>query len=246
MKFLLLRLLAYLVAAATLGPGLWAGVGLVFGYQSSLMIIVLLTLPAVAVIGVLLWRASLFAVRGIRVTSPWTLLAMDAVCLLAAMIAGFFIVDYYSAALIGAEPLVMTDEVAHNVILIMIVPAAFVLALFTTSSGGQSLAIEPGGVELAGAFGRNAARWDEIEAIRPQAQYVPVSRAGAVIPSHLRTNMELIIVGGDSLTVYEPGLKRSAELILARMRASAPSRLQAGLDELGEIWLKPSPTNQFY
>ena len=237
MKPVLFRLLGYCVAGISLGAAL--KFSLLTGVAANSILLTIILVPAAAGVVVsvlLLMRAGAVIPQGVRINSAWTVAAMDGVCLIASASAWFFIIDGYSKWLTGSSPLVMDDRIALDVVAVMYLPSALILALFVTSSGSQTIAIDEAGLIVAGSFGADKAGWSEIERLSADEQYVVVSRLGIPIPRHLRTNLEIATGDGDVFTVYQPGLKSTAKIILEQFREHAPPRLHQDLDKMEAAW----------
>jgi hypothetical protein len=162
---------------------------------------------------------------------------MDGVCILASVIANFFIIDGYSSKFTDLAPLIMNDPYALDVIAFMYLPSLLVLALFVTATGGQSIAIDKSGLKVSGAFGVKKALWEDIKELRPDEQYVMVSRVGTAIPSRLQTNLDIVTINSETITVYQPGLKKVSREILKKIRKYAPDKLAKDLELVEAAWL---------
>lgn len=237
MKQVLFRLLAYIVAGLSLGATAWF-VLFEDAVDGGIPVAVVLALAAggVAAAILLLMRASAVVHHGIRINPPPAVAAMDGVSIIASAMATFFTIDGYSDRFASLAPRFM-DPLVADVIAFMFLPALLVLALFVTTSGGQSIAIDGTGLVVAGPFGAKKVAWDKIEKLTSNDQYVVVSRLGFPVPTHLRTNLGIATTGGEILTVYQPEFKATARDIFERMREHAPRRLSQDLDEIEAAWL---------
>jgi hypothetical protein len=238
MKRMLYRLIAYLVAGAFLGVAGWlalfAGIA-----DNNTPVAIILALAAFGLIcaGLLLKRSRMVIENGIRVNTSWNVVAMDGVCIIAATTVSLFLIDGYSSWFSGSSPLLGSDPYAMDVVLVMYLPSALVLALFVTSTGSQIVTIDAKGLVIAGAFGVENVEWANIEKLVPDEQYVIVSRVGIPMPRHLRTNLEVTTNDHNILTVYQPGLKSTSKIILEKFRQCAPPSLQDDLDTIETAWL---------
>lgn len=238
MKRVLFRLIAYILAGFSVGFTGWYLLVSNFAFENTRLIIVLLIALIVAIVAILiLKKASHIIPEGIRINSSWTVAAMDGVCILASVIASFFIIDGYSSKFTDLAPLIMNDPYALDVIAFMYLPSLLVLAMFVTAKGGQSIAIDKSGLKVSGAFGVKKALWEDIKALRPDEQYVLVSRVGTAIPSRLQTNLDIVTINSETITVYQPGLKKVSREILKKIRKYAPDKLAKDLELVEAAWL---------
>ncbi len=238
MKRVLFRLIAYIFAGFSVGISVWFLLTSSLAFENTRLIIVLLIALIVAIAAfLLLKKASHIIPQGIRINSSWTVAAMDGVCILASVIASFFIIDGYSSKFSDLAPLIMIDPYALDVVAFMYLPSLIVLALFVTATGGQSIAIDRTGLKVSGAFGVKKALWDDIKTLRPDEQYVMVSRVGTAIPSHLQTNLDIVTINSETITVYQPGLKKVSREILKQIRKYAPDNLAKDLELVEAAWL---------
>lgn len=235
---MLYRLLAYLVAGTFLGAAGWLILYITLeGTEFSIALILTLAAIGLASAWILLKRSRANVDDGIRINTPWNVAAMDGVCIIAATIISLFIIDGNSNWFSGASPLLGSDPYAMDVVIVMYLPSALVLALFVTSTSSQTIAIDEKGLTIAGAFGVETAKWEAVEKLSPDEQYVVVSRLGVPIPRHLRTNLEIITNDSDVLTVYQPGLKSTAKAVLDKFKQQAPPRLHNDLEKIEKAWL---------
>lgn len=233
MKNILRRFLAYLIAGFSSGFAVWlyfqSWSGLVTGLGFAALA---LGLPA----AMYLFRKAYDVPRnGMRTNPAWSAFASDAICLVAAATAVFFIIDGYSAQFDGFSPM-LGEPLLSDVILFMLLPAAFVLAAVVTQSAGQSVAVNSKGIVVTGPSRVAKLNWQEIELFRPDSQYVMVSRVGVPVPKRLRTNLEVITRSGETVTIYEPGLARDRKAILSAFVHYAPSGLQDDLADIESAW----------
>lgn len=160
----------------------------------------------------------------VRVTPAGALFAMDAVAVLAAATAGFFVVDGFAPRLAGVAPHV-TDPLVADVIAVMFLPAALVLAGFISMTGGQTVAMGPEGIALSGPFGTEAARWDEVTGLAWRDEHVIVTRVGVPMARRLRTNLDLHLADGRCLTILEPATRARRGMLEGGLMTYAPERL---------------------
>lgn len=238
MKRVLFRLVAYILAGFSVGIAVWYILISSLSIVNTQLIIVLILALIIAIVAfLLLKKASHIIPLGIRINSSWTVAAMDTVCIVASVIASFFIIDGYAINFKDLDPLIMNDPYALDVIAFMYLPSLFILALFVTATGGQSVAIDKTGLKVSGAFGIKQTPWENIKSLQPDEQYVMVSRVGTAIPSRLQTNLEIITNIDETITVYQPGLKKVSREILEKMRQNAPLNLSEALKEIEAAWL---------
>jgi hypothetical protein len=233
---LVCRFLAYLIGGIAGGLAVWlyARPDPITGAWRHGLAVLLAALGAVAA-ATLLRKASAAPANGIRTNPAWSIHATDLVCLAAAVIAMFFIVDGFSQRL-GGPPAMIADPLASDVIAVMFLPAALILALFVTQSGSQSVAIDSDRLVVTGPFGAEQFAWGEIERLKPHSQYVLVSRVGVPVPRHLRTNLEVTASDGRTSTIYEPGLAGDRRAILSALGDHAPTQLQGDLAAIEAAW----------
>ncbi|MBY6113054.1 hypothetical protein KUW09_06060 [Mameliella alba] len=232
MKTLWFRLLAYVGAGMGFGGGAWltaVGIPLIFAASSAL-----------AGLGLMLWAmhrahdAPLIeppeGMRAItlRITPGTALIGMDIVALIASALTCFFALDGFGPRLAGFPPLV-TDPLAADVIAVLFLPSALVLAGFVTSTGEQRLSLGPDGLFLSSPFGGRSARWPEITSLGWRDEYVVVSRVGLPIRRRLRTNLAIETADGCRLTVYEPATASRRRHLLDGLKRFAPAHLTANL-----------------
>lgn len=237
MKYFLYRFLAYIITGAIFGTAARLLVFDTFHTETFPMFAVIASLVAAGV-GLCVWllkKASVCQPSGIRISPLWTVAAMDVVCIIAATMAIFFIIDGYADKYLGLTRGI-TDPLVADVIAFMFLPSALVLALLVTSAGGQNITINEAGIKVTGPFGTQMVVWNEIERLRPDEQYVAVSRLGVPMPRHLRTNLE-IVCGSGTITVYQPALKGISRQVLGRLRENAPRPLLKDLDGIEAAWL---------
>lgn len=237
MKQLLFRLTAYLMAGLSVGFSVrFVVFDSVTGWRLPVITVMALGGIGVIIAVWLLVRASSGVSNGIRINPPWTVAAMDAVCMIASAMAVFFIVDGYGEQYFGFVQ-GLANPLLADVIVVMFLPSALILALFVTTSGGQNIDINRAGVMVSGPFGTESVSWDKIVTLEPDEQYVVVSRLGFPIPRRLRTNLEVVTSEDETLTIYQPGLKSTASIILERVNEHAPARLSQDINEIEGRWL---------
>ena len=237
MREVVLRLLAYLVISAGAGVTGWLAIALGAHLGTVGTIVCLAGLVSGIAIGLALLRAGA-ATRpdDVAPVNPARMInAMDAVSALAGAIAVFFIADGFSER-IGGPASLLDEPLAADVTAVMFLPAALVLALFVSQAARQGVEIDEDGLRIAGVSGRTRAGWHEIIEIRPERQYVLVSRLGLPIPRLLRVNVVIETRDGAVVKIVEPGLKSARRHIMMRIRHCAPTRLAERFGEIEKAW----------
>jgi hypothetical protein len=240
-RILVSRFLAYCAAGIFLGPAVW--IGLVHDQFPTAD----LTLIIAGGLGVFGFGLAVFLLRkaggnsgkGIAVTPKSSAVAVDIICVVAAGMAGFFIVDGYAGSF-GLE-LLATDPLLADVIAFMFLPATLFVALFVSGMTSQKISVDSRGITLSGFTGTRHVVWDDIQSIEPDEQFVVVSRVGMPVPRHLRTNLQVTTRDGENLTLFEPATDRTKTRILSALWDLAPDRLKDQLAPIGEAW----GTNEF-
>lgn len=236
MRIIVSRFLAYCAAAMFLGPAVW--IALVHDQFSS----VDFPLGVAGSLGVfgfglvlyLLGKAGGNSGKGIAVTPTSSAVAVDIICVIAAGMAGFFVLDGY-AGNFDLE-LLATDPLVADVIAFMFLPSTLFVTLFVSGMASQSISVDPDGFTLSGFSGTRHVTWKEIRSIEPDDQYVVVSRVGMPVPRHLRTNLQVTTNDGESLILFEPATNAAKTKILSALSEHAPAHIKDQLATIGEAW----------
>ena len=237
MKRFVLRFLAYAIAGAVAGAvakAVVSGAAPVSAQQAAF-----LGVTIAGALGASLWllvQSSIGLAHGIRTSPPWTVAVLDAVCIIAVAVACFFILDGYAPSFLDRPPQ-FTDPLAADVIAMMLVPSMLILAVFVTTMAGQTVSIDETGIRVAGPFGVKQAAWADIRSLAPNSQDVVVTRLDTPVPETLRINLEIRTASGETFTVYQPSLKKTASLIIKKTKQNAPARLAGDIRGMADAWL---------
>ncbi|MCB1439603.1 MAG: hypothetical protein KDJ63_07495 [Nitratireductor sp.] len=237
MRGLAYRLTAYLVTGISVGIAAWLFLCLAlsdggFAYGAVAAIFLLLGVLS----AYFLLRQPVFRAGSADMTiSPGQILASDLTCITAGTVAGFFLVDGFSERLFGIKACV-TDPLAADVIAVMFIPAAALLALFVTQTGGQRIRADENGLLIKGISGSVQVSWEDIVSMQPQRQHVLVGRVGFLIPRHLRTNIVVSLRNGGSARIFDPGSGAARNSLIARLHGAMPARKRSLLNDIEEEW----------
>jgi hypothetical protein len=232
-----IRIVSYMLAGLSAGVMVWIPVcGTPFlSDPVAFLLMPGLLLPIFAVAFVLLLRQSFKIDRDGLTVSPGQVFATDLTVMTAAATAAFFIVDGFSERLGGPQACV-TDPLAADVIAVMFVPVAAVLALFVTQTSNQRVRADEYGVHIDGISGDGMTNWADIAAFSPELQHVLVGRLGFLVPRHLRTNLVVATRSGEAHTIYDPGSASARRRILAVLRRAMPEAMRPMLKEIEQAW----------
>jgi len=232
-----IRAAAYLISGVFFGLALWLALwSYVPQSQINTPVLVVISGMTGGVAGAwLLKKASQGVILDDLIVSPSQTLASDLVCVIAAALSWFFILDGYSARYFG-QISCGTDPLAADVIAFMILPAALVLALVVTQTGNQQIRIEKDGVRLRGASSSAFIPWGDIASFKTETQYVLVGRVGVLIPRHLRTNLVIVRRDGSVERIFDPGSGTARGSLVARLSKTMPEQLKESFSAVAMNW----------
>lgn len=236
MRIIVSRFLAYCAAGIFLGPAVWIVCVLDRFPSPDLPLVAAggLGILAFGIVIYLLRKAGGNSGKGIAVTPASSAVAVDIICVIAAGMAGFFVIDGYAEGF-GLE-LLSTDPLAADVIAFMFLPSTVFVTLFVSGLASQKVSVDPNGFTLSGFNGTRHVSWENIRSIEPDDQYVVVSRVGMPVPRHLRTNLQVTTRDGERLTLFEPATATAKTTILSALFEHAPEHMKDQLATIGEAW----------
>ncbi len=251
MAGIIYRVCAYTLAALVAGFGAWLTlafwptsrlVGLGFG----IIVLGLLTALGVAAHGDQRQEASASGKdmgqetdqgldRGSATQAAGSILATDAVCVVAASLAGLFIIDGYADRMPG-WPSYFREPLAADVVAFMFLPSATILAAFVAQYASQAVKLDAKGIAIARLGKTQTAEWAQVAQLRFEDSYVLVGRLGFLMPRKLRTNLVIDLDDGNSIYIIDPGYRTARTRLLERLYGVAPDRLCRAIKSQGRRW----------
>ena len=111
-----------------------------------------------------------------------------------------------------------------------------VLALFTTTTGLQTVLINRQGISVNGLFGQKVLNWSAVEHIHLAEIYSARRISGFFAPRKLAKILEMR-GGSTTLRIMEPPYSSTKKEILDMLSVHAPDELRGSIAELSGPWL---------
>ncbi len=171
---------------------------------------------------------------GIHLTPrPWIWLG-DGICIIFLSLAAFCAGEHLGVEYFRMLPS-FNDEKAFGWIALVYVPAAAILALFSSQQFGQSIEIGTDGITVYSQDKPVFLPWNHVTGLNPSNSYIPVERIGGVWPRKLQTKLRIETLE-ETVTLAEPGPKKTKEKIIAALLRNAPETLRHDIKTLKENW----------
>lgn len=127
------------------------------------------------------------------------------------------------------------DPLALQVMALFFLPTAFILAFFISNLGGQSVEIDKEGMTLYYPGEIFSLPWDAIRSLGTRESFTFTGGEEWAAPRELQNKL-VITTAEERHELYEPGLRRTKEAIVEKLRKYAPPRLQNEIETVAKEW----------